>query len=94
MRIRRSVGLCIDVLLIAIIGYGADGVTPDPDPLPPATVVSVTPRRGVDGFFSWGTEVHITFSRDPGPVRLDHGYGPIGEALVGSGTLRAFIARI
>ena len=97
MRIRRSAGLWMGALLIAVIGCGADGVTPDvdgdPGPLPPATVISVTPRRAVTGPLDWGTEVHVVFSRDPGLVKLDHGYGPIVPVWVGSGTLRAFIAQ-
>jgi len=60
------------------------------DLLPPAAVVSFEPHHS-DGIFAWGSEIHATFSRDPGPVWLEYADGTgSGHELVGSGTLRAF----
>ncbi len=92
MRRTHRPGIWTSVCLTVWVSCGDDTVTPPPDPAPPAQVVAVKPSsRARQGSFDWGTEVHVTFDRDPGRVRLDHGNGPRGRDLVGSGTLRAFL---
>lgn len=62
---------------------------------PPAQVMKVERFIGgsVGGTLVWGEEIHVTFDHDPGPVRIGYGSGPYGPNLLGTGTLRGFLAR-
>ena len=92
MRLTHRCGIWPSVCLAVWVSCGDDTLTPPPDPTPPARVVSVKPSsKTLQGRFVWGREVHVTFSRDPGPVWLDYGNGPYEPELAGSGTLRAFL---
>ena len=87
----RRHGVVLTMCLALSVGCGDDVVTPDP--LPPARLVSG--RRfgpSPEGVFFWGEEIHAQFDSDPGAVALDHRDGESGWPVVGSGTLRAFVA--